>query len=98
MELEKILMRPNISNHFATVISAALTPMIERHIKEIFTNTFFPFHSQQTSAMHQDLLREMRGEISTIKSDLGNWHNEALRGQEASVIYSRHYFAHGFLL
>lgn len=86
VEMEKLLLRPNISGHFANILTSALTPMIERHIKEILTTSFFQFHSQQSASMHQELMRELRGEISTIKSELGNWHNEALRGQEVSLI------------
>ncbi|KAH9484164.1 hypothetical protein JR316_0003644 [Psilocybe cubensis] len=85
VEMEKLLLRPNISNHFANVISTTLTPMIERNIKEVFSANFFQFHSQQTTAMHQDLLRELRSEISTIKTDLNKWHNEQLRGQENTI-------------
>jgi len=86
VEMEKLLLRPNISGHFANILTSALTPMIERHIKEILTTSFFQFHSQQSASMHQELMRELRGEISTIKSELGNWHNEAMRGQEVSLI------------
>ncbi|KAF8163142.1 hypothetical protein B0H34DRAFT_764448 [Crassisporium funariophilum] len=85
VEMEKLLLRPNISNHFANILSTALTPMVEHHIKEVLTTTFFQFHSQQTASMHQDLLRELRGEISNIKSELGTWHNEAMRTQEATI-------------
>ncbi|PPQ78521.1 hypothetical protein CVT25_011793 [Psilocybe cyanescens] len=84
-EMEKLLMRPNISNHFASVITTTMAPTIERNIKEVLTTNFFQFHSQQTTAMHQDLLRELRSEISIIKSDLSNWHNEALRSQETTI-------------
>ncbi|KAF8969897.1 hypothetical protein BDZ97DRAFT_1915012 [Flammula alnicola] len=85
VEMEKLLLRPTISNHFANILSTALTPMIEHHIKEILTTNFFQFHSNQTAAMHQELLRELRGEISVIKSELGTWHSEAMRGQEATI-------------
>jgi uracil phosphoribosyltransferase len=84
--MEKLLLRPNISGHFSNLLTSALTPMIERHIKEILTTSFFQFHSQQSASMHQELMRELRGEISNIKTELGNWHNEALRGQEVSLI------------
>ena len=84
--MEKLLLRPTISNHFANLLSTALTPSIEHHIKEVLTTTVFQFHSQQTAAMHQDLLRELRGEISKIKSELGTWHSESMRSQEVSLI------------
>jgi hypothetical protein len=86
VEMEKLLLRPTVSNHFANILSTALTPSIERHIKEVLTTTVFQFHSQQTAAMHQDLLRELRGEISNIKTELGTWHSESMRSQEVSLI------------
>jgi hypothetical protein len=78
--MEKLLLRPTISNHFANILSTALTPSIEHHIKEILTTTVFQFHSQQTAA----ILRELRSEISKIKSELGTWHNESMRSQGVS--------------
>jgi hypothetical protein len=86
VEMEKLLLRPTISNHFANILSTALTPSIERHIKEVLTTTVFQIHSQQTTAMHQDLLRELRSEISNIKSEFGTWHSESMRSQEVSLI------------
>ncbi|KAF9567613.1 hypothetical protein CPC08DRAFT_740144 [Agrocybe pediades] len=84
-EMEKLLLRPNVSNHFANIITTTMTPAVERHIKEVLTTNFLQFHSQQTAAMHQELLREFRNEIASVKAELNNWHNEALRGQEATI-------------
>lgn len=84
--MEKLLLRPTISNHFANILSTALTPMIEHHIKEILTTTFFQFHSNQTAGMHQDLMRELRNELSVIKSELGKWQTESARAQEVSTV------------
>ncbi|KAF9483827.1 hypothetical protein BDN70DRAFT_241709 [Pholiota conissans] len=84
-EMEKLLLRPTISNHFANILSTALTPMIEHHIKEILTTTFFQFHSNQTAAMHQDLMRELRNELSVIKTELGKFQADTARAQEGNI-------------
>jgi hypothetical protein len=59
-----------------------LTPLIERNIKEVVTKTFLPAYSQQTSAMHQELARELRAEIHSVKKELMSWQNDAFRSQE----------------
>jgi hypothetical protein len=80
--MEKLLLRPDISGHFAHILSSNLTPLIERHVKEAIAKTFIPIYSQQASAMHQDLLRELRNEIHSVKTELTAWQSEAFRSQE----------------
>jgi hypothetical protein len=81
-EIEKLLLRPDISNHFAGILSTNLNPLIERYIKDSVTKNIIPTYSQQTSAMHQDILREMRSEILNVKKDSMSWQTEAARSQE----------------
>jgi hypothetical protein len=83
-EIEKLLLRPDISNHFASILSTNLNPLIERYIKESVTKNIIPTYSQQTSAMHQDILGEMRAEILNVKKDSMSWQTEAARSQEVS--------------
>lgn len=77
-----MLVRPDISNHFASMLSTNLNPLIERYVKDTVSKTFVPAYSQQTSAMHQDILREMRTEILNVKKDSMTWQTEAARSQE----------------
>jgi hypothetical protein len=41
-----------------------------------------PMYSQQTLAMHQDILQEMRAEILNVKKDSMSWQTEAVRSYE----------------
>jgi hypothetical protein len=84
-EIEKLLLRPDVSNHFANILSTNLNPLIERYVKESVSKTFIPAYSQQSSAMHQELLHELRSEILKVKKDSIAWQNEALRGQESLI-------------
>ncbi|KAG1749037.1 uncharacterized protein EDB91DRAFT_1112153 [Suillus paluster] len=84
-EIEKLLLRPDISNHFASILSTNLNPLIERYIKDSVTKNIIPTYSQQTSAMHQDILREMRAEILNVKKDSMTWQTEAARSQESLI-------------
>ncbi|KAG1723886.1 hypothetical protein EDB19DRAFT_1897994 [Suillus lakei] len=84
-EIEKLLLRPDISNHFASILSTNLNPLIERYIKDSVTKNIIPTYSQQTSAMHQDILREMRAEILNVKKDSMSWQTEAARSQESLI-------------
>jgi len=59
-----------------------LNPLIERYVKDSVSKTFIPAYSQQSSAMHQELIHELRSEILKVKKESIAWQNEALRGQE----------------
>lgn len=81
-EIEKLLLRPDISNHFANMLSSNLNPLIERYVKDSVSKTFIPAYSQQSSAMHQELLHELRTEIHNVKKESITWQNDTARGQE----------------
>lgn len=85
-EIERLLMRPEVSNHIARTFSSAVTPLVERHVKDAITKTLIPAYSQQSSAMHQELSREMHSEILNLKKEIITWQSEALRGQEVRNI------------
>jgi len=84
-EIEKLLLRPDISNHFANMLSSNLNPLIERYVKDSVSKTFIPAYSQQSSAMHQELLHELRTEIHNVKKESIAWQNETARGQESLI-------------
>ncbi|KAJ7273234.1 hypothetical protein C8J57DRAFT_1317219 [Mycena rebaudengoi] len=85
IEMEKLLLRPDISAHFAQMLSSSLTPLIDRHVKDAVNKSLIPSFAQQSAAMHQELLREVRTEIHGLKSELTSWQSEAFRGQETSI-------------
>ncbi|EJD53266.1 hypothetical protein AURDEDRAFT_81612 [Auricularia subglabra TFB-10046 SS5] len=84
-EIERLLLRPDVANHVARSISLSVTPQVERHVKEAVTKTLIPAYMQQTEAMHQDLSRELHGEIVNVKKEIITWQGEALKGQEAVI-------------
>lgn len=63
-----------------------MTPLIERHVKDAIAKTFIPVYSQQSSASHQELMREMRSELHSVKSELTAWHTELSRSHEVDRI------------
>lgn len=81
-EIERLLLRPDVSNHIARTFSGAVTPIVEKHVKDAITKTLIPTYSQQSSQMHQELSREIHGEILNLKKEIITWQSEALRGQE----------------
>ncbi|KAJ7261361.1 hypothetical protein B0H12DRAFT_1106443 [Mycena haematopus] len=85
IEVEKLLLRPDITAHFAQMLSSNLTPLIDRHVKDTVNKSLIPTFSQQSSAMHQELLREVRAEIHTFKTELTVWQGDAFRSQENSI-------------
>ncbi|EKM55623.1 uncharacterized protein PHACADRAFT_256363 [Phanerochaete carnosa HHB-10118-sp] len=84
-EIERLLLRPDVSNHIARTFSGAVTPIVEKHVKDAITKTLIPTYSQQSSQMHQELSREIHGEILNLKKEIITWQSEALRGQEAVI-------------
>lgn len=85
-EIEKLLLRPDISAHFAHLLSSNLTPLLERQVKEAVTKTFLPVFSQQSSSYHQEVLRELRTEMHSLKSEVTAWQNDAFRNQEVRLL------------
>lgn len=81
-EIEKMLLKPEICNQIARNLSNNLTPFIERYVKEAMTKTLIPAYQAQSSAMHQEISREIRNEIMSLKKEVISWQSEALRSQE----------------
>ena len=80
-----MFIKPEVSNQIARNLSASITPVIERHVKEAVTKTLLPAYQAQTSAMHQDLSSQLRSEVSNLKKDIISWQSDALRTQEVSL-------------
>jgi len=96
-EIEKLLLRPDVSSHVARTFSAAVTPIIERHVKEAINKTLIPAYTAQSSSMHQELSHEIHAEMVNIKKEVIAWQSEALRGQEVGSP-SRNQFGHELTL
>lgn len=80
-------MRPEVSNHIARTFSAAITPLVERQVKETITKSLIPAYTQQSSAMHQELTREIHSEILNLKKEVITWQSDALRTQEVNTVF-----------
>ena len=85
-EIEKMFIKPEVSNQIARNLSNSLTPVIERHVKDVVGKTLLPAYQAQTSAMHQELSREIHAEMTSLKKDVINWQSEAFRTQEVGVV------------
>ncbi|KAG8905132.1 hypothetical protein FRB99_000644 [Tulasnella sp. 403] len=85
VEIEKLLLRPDVSNNVARTFSAAITPAVERHVKDTINKTLIPAYTQATDAMHQEMSREMRAEILNLKKEVVTWQSEALKTTESLV-------------
>jgi hypothetical protein len=64
------------------MLSTNLNPLIERYVKDSVSKTFIPAYSQQSSALHQELLHELRAEVHNVKKESIAWQNDTARGQE----------------
>jgi len=86
-EVERLLLRPDVSNHVARTFSTAITPLIERHVKDSITKTLIPAYTQASSVMQQELAREMQLEMSNIKKEVVSWQSETLKGTEVCLTW-----------
>lgn len=77
-----MLIKPDVANQVARTLSLALTPPIERHVKDVISKTLIPAYQAQSSAMHQELTREIHSEIVNLKKEVIAWQGDALRNQE----------------
>ncbi|KAH9966428.1 hypothetical protein BC827DRAFT_1175740 [Russula dissimulans] len=84
-EIERLLLRPDVSSHIARTFSSAVTPIIERHVKEAINKILIPAYTAQSSSMHQELSREIHTEMLNIKKEVIAWQSDALRGQESMI-------------
>ncbi len=65
-------------NQVARAFSTTVSPVIDRQVKESISKNLVP-----SSAMHQELSREIRSEMLNLKKEVLTWQSEALRSQEA---------------
>jgi hypothetical protein len=91
--MEKLLFRSDVSSHLAHVLATNLATVIERQVKDAIAKTFIPVYSQQASTMHQELIRELRGEIHGVKSELTAWQNEAFRNHDVRLTSDFDFFS-----
>ncbi|KAH9946232.1 uncharacterized protein BXZ73DRAFT_36999 [Epithele typhae] len=79
-EIERVLIRPEMATQVARAFSATVTPVIERQVKETISKSLL-----SSSAMHQELSREIRSEILGLKKEVLAWQSETLRSQESVI-------------
>ncbi|KZT69035.1 hypothetical protein DAEQUDRAFT_757242 [Daedalea quercina L-15889] len=84
-EIERMLLRPEVSNQIARNVSNAVTPVVERQVKETVSKNLLQAYQQQSGLMHQELSREIRNEIMGLKQDVKNWQDAAFRTQENMI-------------
>jgi len=84
-ELEKVLIKPEVASQIARNLASAISPFVERNVKDVITKTLIPAYQAQSQAMHQDLSHEIRSEITNLKKEVIAWQTDALRGQESLI-------------
>lgn len=77
-EIERLLLRPEVSAQIARTFTANTTPLIERQIKDAMSKTLLPSYAQQ----QQDLIQEMRNEMMGLRKEIVTWQTESNRAQD----------------
>ena len=80
-EIERVLMRPEVSAQIARSFTSIAIPLIERQIKETVSKTLLPSYAQQ----HQDLVQEVRNEMMNLRKEIAAWQNESSRSHDGVI-------------
>lgn len=84
VEIEKLLLRPDVSNNVARTFSSAITPLIERNVKETIHKTLVPAYMEATTALQQETVHEIMDQVAQIKKEISNWQTESMKGTHVS--------------
>lgn len=84
-ELEKVLFRPDVSNHLARSFSASVGPLIERNFGNAMTSTLVPAFTVSATNALQALVTELRGEITGVRKEIVAEQSNALTVAEQEI-------------
>ena len=84
-EIEKLLLRPDVSNHMSRTFTAAVTPLIEKNVRDQIQKNLIPAYHQQASTMIEQLYTEINEEMVGLKKDIIAYQSETLKNHEVRV-------------
>ena len=82
VEIEKLLMRPDVSNHITRTFTAAVTPLIEKNVRDQIQKNLIPAYHQQASTMIEQLYTEISEEMVGLKKDIIAYQSDTLKNHE----------------
>ena len=85
VEIEKLLLRPDVSSHMSRTFTAAVTPLIEKNVKDQIQKNLIPAYHQQASAMIEQLYTEISEEMVGLKKDIISYQSETLKNHEVCL-------------
>ena len=85
VEMEKLLLRPDVSNHMTRTFTAAVTPLIEKNVRDQIQKNLIPAYHQQASTMIEQLYTEINEEMVGLKKDIIAYQSETLKNHEVRV-------------
>ncbi|KAH8919335.1 hypothetical protein BT69DRAFT_500375 [Atractiella rhizophila] len=81
-ELERLLLRPDVSSHMSKHLGSSVAPLIERNVQTIIQQTIVPRFRDGTQAMLESLMNEVRSEMVDVRKEIVAEQSEILNGQE----------------
>ena len=85
VEIEKLLLRPDVSSHMSRTFTAAVTPLIEKNVRDQIQKNLIPAYHQQSSTMIEQLYTEISEEMVGLKKDIVAYQSETLKNHEVCV-------------
>lgn len=83
--MEQLFLRPDITNHIASLITKNLNPVIDRAVKDVMSKSFGNAYAQHQASIHQELIRDIRTEFVKFKNDTAARQGETQRAHEVSL-------------
>ena len=85
VEIEKLLLRPDVSAHMSRTFTAAVTPLIEKNVRDQIQKNLIPAYHQQASTMIEQLYTEISEEMVGLKKDIISYQSETLKNHEVCL-------------
>lgn len=81
-EIEKLLLRPDVSSHMTRTFTASVTPLIEKNVRDQIQKTLIPAFQQEAGTMIEQLYTEISEEMVGLKKDIVAYQSETLKNHE----------------
>lgn len=84
-ELQKLLLRPDVSSHLTRSFASGVLPLVERTVSESIMQVLVPQFQDATDAVADRVLREIHAEVTGVRKTIVAEQSEALKETEVRM-------------
>jgi hypothetical protein len=82
IEIEKLLLRPDVSSHMSRTFTASVTPLIEKNVRDQIQKNLIPAYHQHANSMIENLYTEINEEMVGLRKEIVSYQSETLKNHE----------------